>query len=219
MFTPMVTPTFTPPPNGGISATAAVEEWIVLNAVSRVQDATPVAAAARDSSFATGVGLDAWPKSAESSPPPRWTSCHLRNGRTRLKLDGPARGTTSVTPSGQMCSPLRTSSALSAVPVVTERLVRFTDQFFDRLGLLLPEERGADGTPSITDFLMLDLPFVRDELAQRYEERTLNTDDADVRVYIGNGTLVRAFAVYATLSDDTVDVFWVSIDFGSITIE
>ncbi len=105
------------------------------------------------------------------------------------------------------------------MPVVAERLVRFTDQFFDRLGLLLPEERGADGMPSVTDFLMLDLPFVRDELAQRYEERTLNTNDPDVRVYIGTGALVRAFAVYATLSDDTVDVFWLSIDFGTSTIE
>ena len=102
---------------------------------------------------------------------------------------------------------------------MTERLVRFTDQFFDRLGRLLPEERGADGTPSITDFLMLDLPFVRDELAQRYEERTLSTDDPDVRVYIGTGTLVRAFAVYATLADDTVDAFWVSIDFGDTATE
>lgn len=118
-----------------------------------------------------------------------------------------------------MCSPLRASSALSAVPVVAERLVRFTDQFFDRLGLLLPDERGADGTPSVSDFLMLDLPFVRDELAQRYEERTLNTDDPDVRVYIGTGALVRAFAIFATLDDDTVDVFWVSIDLGGITNE
>jgi hypothetical protein len=35
-----------------------------------------------------------------------------------------------------------------------------------------------------------------------------------VRVYIGTGALVRAFAVFATLKDDTVDVFWVSIDLG-----
>jgi hypothetical protein len=41
---------------------------------------------------------------------------------------------------------------------VPEREVRFTEQFFDRLELLLPSERGADGTPSITDFLLIDLP-------------------------------------------------------------
>lgn len=123
----------------------------------------------------------------------------------------------SAKPSRQKCSPRRANSALSAAPLVAERLVRFTDQFFDRLGLLLPEERGADGTPSVTDFLMLDLPSVRDELAQRYEDRTLSTDDPDVRVYIGSGTLVRAFAIYASQTDDTIDVFWVSIDLGITT--
>jgi hypothetical protein len=48
---------------------------------------------------------------------------------------------------------------------VTERQVRFTEQFFERLDSLLPTERGADGTPSVTDFLLLDLPAVRDRLA------------------------------------------------------
>ncbi len=53
--------------------------------------------------------------------------------------------------------------------------VRFTEQFFDRLDLLLPDERGLDGTPSVTDFLLFDLPTVRDELATDFEGR------ADIR--------------------------------------
>lgn len=84
-----------------------------------------------------------------------------------------------------------------------ERQVRFTEQFFNRLELLLPEERGADGTPSITDFLLLDLPTVRDDLASNFESRTFPTNDPDVRVYIGTGLLVRAFAVYAAREGDT----------------
>jgi hypothetical protein len=46
----------------------------------------------------------------------------------------------------------------SAVGSVPERPVRFTEQFFNRLDWLLPSERGADGTPSVTDFLLLDGP-------------------------------------------------------------
>jgi hypothetical protein len=48
---------------------------------------------------------------------------------------------------------------------VPDRTVRFTEQFFDRLDELLPEQRASDGTPSITDFLLLDLPAIRDRLA------------------------------------------------------
>lgn len=61
-----------------------------------------------------------------------------------------------------------------------ERQVRFTEQFFDQLDRLLPGERGADGTPSVTDMLLLDLPRVRDRLAADYEGNTLPTDEPDV---------------------------------------
>lgn len=93
-----------------------------------------------------------------------------------------------------------------------EHQVRFTEQFFDRLDLLLPDERGADGTPSVTDFLFLDLPTVRDELATDFEGRTFATADPAVRVYIGTGVLIRAFAVYVAREGDSIDVFWITID-------
>ena len=48
---------------------------------------------------------------------------------------------------------------------MTDRAVRFTESFFERLEELLPSERGADGTPSITDFLVLEVPGLRDGLA------------------------------------------------------
>lgn len=113
--------------------------------------------------------------------------------------------------SGQRYLPPLQSSA-SNVASVRERQVRFTDEFFDRIDTLLPSERGADGTPSVTDFLLLDLPAVRDRLAMDYENNTLATDDPDVRVYIGSGILVERFAIYTVLEADIVDAFWLTID-------
>jgi hypothetical protein len=95
---------------------------------------------------------------------------------------------------------------------VPEREVRFTEQFFDRLELLLPSERGADGTPSITDFLLIDLPRVRDQLATAYDERTLATGDPEVRVFVGSGILVANFALFVAAEADIVELFWLTID-------
>ena len=95
---------------------------------------------------------------------------------------------------------------------MSDRQVRFTEQFFDRLDLLLPGDRGSDGTPSVTDFLLLDLPRVRDGLATEYFDNTLPTDDPEVRVYIGAGLLVLRFAIYVALEGETVEAFWLSIE-------
>jgi hypothetical protein len=95
---------------------------------------------------------------------------------------------------------------------VPERQVRFTEQFFNRLDWLLPDERGADGMPSVTDFLLLDLPPVRDDLASKFEGTTFATDDPEVRVYIGTGILVSAFAIYAALEGETIEAFWITMD-------
>ena len=95
---------------------------------------------------------------------------------------------------------------------MAKRLVRFTEQFFDRLAWLLPEERGADGTPSITDFLVHDLPTVKDRLAEDYERNTLATDDPEVRVYIGAGALVSRYAIFTALEGDDVEAFWLTIE-------
>jgi hypothetical protein len=120
-------------------------------------------------------------------------------------------GTKCQNRSAQRFSPTPERSANSAA-TVTERQVRFTEQFFDQLDRLLPGERGADGTPSVTDLLLLDLPRVRDRLAADYEGNTLPTDDPDVRVYVGAGVLVSRFAIFVALEADTVEAFWLSID-------
>ena len=69
-----------------------------------------------------------------------------------------------------------------------DRRVRITDSFFDRLDSLLPDERGADASPSAADFLLYELPRIRDLLAIAYEANTLATDDPEIRVYIGGGS-------------------------------
>lgn len=121
------------------------------------------------------------------------------------------RGTTYPNRSAPRCSQRRANSDNNDASVV-DRQVRFTEQFFDRLDLGLPSERGADGTPSITDFLLFDLPRVRDDLVADYEANTLATDDPDVRLFIGAGLLVSRYAIYVALEDDVIEAFWIAIE-------
>lgn len=98
----------------------------------------------------------------------------------------------------------------SSVPI--DRPVRFTDGFFDRLDTLLPNERSVDGTPSATDFLVFDLPPIRDRLARNFEGETLPTVEPSIRVCIG-GVLLRYVALFAQLgADGSVEVVWLSLD-------
>jgi hypothetical protein len=95
---------------------------------------------------------------------------------------------------------------------VAEREVRFTEQFFSRLEWLLPEERQADGTPSITDFILHELPRVRDRLASDFDLSTLPTEEPGVRVFVGAGSVVPRFAIYVALQNDDVEAYWLVID-------
>ena len=52
---------------------------------------------------------------------------------------------------------------------MTQRTVRFASSFFRALDAHFPEARSADGQPSATDFLVFDLPPVRDLLAADLE--------------------------------------------------
>lgn len=93
-----------------------------------------------------------------------------------------------------------------------ERQVRFTEQFFEALDESLPSERGVDGSPSVTDFLLVDLPAVRDRLADDFGRWTLPTDDPDVRVLVGAGVLVQRFALFVALVEEVVEVFWITVE-------
>lgn len=65
---------------------------------------------------------------------------------------------------------------------MTERRVRFTEGFFERLEVLLPEERGADGTPSVTDFIAFEVPAIRDRLAVDAAAEDVEVFDLDLEL-------------------------------------
>ena len=83
------------------------------------------------------------------------------------------------------------------------RQVRVTDQFFDRLDVLLPQERSADGMPSAADFLLHEMPKIIEALAADHLTATLPVDDAaDVRMLITNGLMVAFIVVYVVVAPD-----------------
>lgn len=96
---------------------------------------------------------------------------------------------------------------------MSRRQVRVASSFFDRLDELLPGQRGADGTPSATDFLLHDLPAIIDLLAEDYFDRTLSVaDEPDIRVLVTAGMLVPYVAVFAVLgADDAVEIIYLEL--------
>ncbi len=94
------------------------------------------------------------------------------------------------------------------------RLVRLSDQFFDRLELLFSAERSASGEPSATDFLLHDMTPVIERLAVDFEGSTVAVPGAELtRVLIASGVLVAHLAAYAELlQDGSIEVFYLDID-------
>ena len=105
---------------------------------------------------------------------------------------------------------LPTDSTPNVAPM-PDRPVRFTEQFFDRLDSILPQERGDDGEPSATDFLLFDLPRIRDLLASDFEANTFPIEDSDLRAFVGAGMLVPSIVLYACSDDVAVVVTWIAI--------
>ena len=97
---------------------------------------------------------------------------------------------------------------------MTRRIVRFTELFFSNLDEQLPSERPGNGQPSVTDFLVFDVPTIRDRLAEDAEGCTTSVPPGhNVRAYIGNGLLVSYFIAYVILrADDVVDVVGIEIE-------
>ena len=96
--------------------------------------------------------------------------------------------------------------------MTTERRVRFTEEFFEQLDVLLPEERGVDGTPSVTDFLVFEVPPIRDRLAADALGTTMPTQNQWVRVSVTSGVLISRIAVYVLVAVDEVEVFDLDLD-------
>lgn len=77
------------------------------------------------------------------------------------------------------------------------REVRVADSFFVELDLQLGSERGPNGEPSATDFLVVDLPAIVEVFAAEFETLPETIGGlASMRMFIATSTLVRAFVVH-----------------------
>lgn len=130
----------------------------------------------------------------------------------RSMLASSARGTRSMTTSAHAC--LREFlRSLPGSSRMADRVVRFHEAFFDDLDELFPADRSADGAPSATDFLLHELPRLRDLLAEDYESNTLEIDGwDDLRILVQTGILVRSVALYVAATTEEVLVVSVEVE-------
>jgi hypothetical protein len=86
--------------------------------------------------------------------------------------------------------------------------------FFEMLDLQLRPDRGLNGEPSATDFLVIDLPEIVEAFALRFEELPEVIEGLrSARVYIGAGALVSGVAVYGLeVADGVIELIGVEID-------
>lgn len=97
---------------------------------------------------------------------------------------------------------------------VDRRPVRVADSLFEQLDRLLPAERGAGGEPSVTDFLVLDLPAIVDRFAVDFDvlpEVIVGVPSG--RVLVTTGGLVARIAVYGLEAvDGSIDLIGIDVE-------
>ena len=80
--------------------------------------------------------------------------------------------------------------------------VRVSDSFFEELEAQLGVERGPAGEPSVTDFMVMDLPAIVERFASGFDTLPEAIGGvSSVRMFIGTATLVRAFVVHGVEVD------------------
>ena len=99
---------------------------------------------------------------------------------------------------------------------MTRRQVRVDPGFFEDLDAQLRPDRGPNGEPSSTDFLVIDLPTIVDRFAEDFGALTLAYHGrSDYRVLVSMGTLVATSVVIGQLvADDTVVLMGIDIELG-----
>ena len=65
------------------------------------------------------------------------------------------------------------------------RTVRVTDEFFSQLDDNLGSERGSNGEPSVTDFLVFDLPNVVERFATGFDSFLARSAFSDCAKAVG----------------------------------
>ncbi len=94
------------------------------------------------------------------------------------------------------------------------RRVRVAESFFGQLDDLLPTDRGPNGEPSATDFLVLDLPAIVDQVATAFDQLPEVIEGIPAaRMLISTGRLVSRLVVYALeAADGSVDLIGIDLD-------
>ena len=91
--------------------------------------------------------------------------------------------------------------------------VRLSDSFFEELEAQLGLERGPAGEPSVTDFLVIDLPAIVERFASRFDTLPEAIEGVpSVRMFIGTAILARAFVVHGVeVSNGIVELVGVEL--------
>ena len=88
--------------------------------------------------------------------------------------------------------------------MTSRRIVRVDQAFFDDLDRQLGSERGPNGEPSSTDFIVVDLPTVVDEFAENFDKLPIAYPGrSDYRVLVIRGILVAAAVAGRYNNDDS----------------
>jgi hypothetical protein len=97
--------------------------------------------------------------------------------------------------------------------VTERRRVRVDHLFFEDLDRQLGSDRGPNGEPSSTDFIVMDLPPVVDEFAVNFDVLPMvYPDRPDYRVVIIGGVLVATAVVIGQLvADDNIVLLGIEI--------
>lgn len=94
------------------------------------------------------------------------------------------------------------------------RRVRVAESFFEQLDRLLPVDRGPNGEPSATDFLVIDLPSIVDQFATGFDALPEIIEGVpSARMLINAGRLVARFVVFGLESaDGSIDLIGLDVE-------
>jgi hypothetical protein len=93
-------------------------------------------------------------------------------------------------------------------------VVRVIDVFFEQLDDALGVDRGPNGEPSASAFIVLELPPIVERFATDFDGLPEIVEGVPAgRMLITSGVLVRAVAVFGlAISDTTIDLIGVTIE-------
>lgn len=97
------------------------------------------------------------------------------------------------------------------------RRVRVAESFFEQLDELLPSDRGPNGEPSATDFLVIDLPSIVDSFATGFDALPEVIEGVPAaRMLIAIGRLVGRFVVFGLeAADGSIDLIGLDLDLSA----